>query len=395
MAAKKSIQLSLFDFDNNPSQEQTTAASNKPKPNINAKQITEPTITENEVKINEQVTAPTTKVKLVLPTNINNHIISINANKIIETPNQLEAEAKAIEDESPIIETPITEANKPTEIIEAAHTKSLEVNVIAVNKTESDAALIEPEPATPFSPKINYIAPKPPINIEISNKVDEAITIPTTNIAKEIDNVIATENIGEKINLYPEQNEIITNEVDQLKNNSQTEEVEPKIETNPLLNNTNTIAKASPKAIPQSVTTKPKQNNRGRKSQTQMADAIKYINLPDNATLFAKQYYTIGQVAKMFNANVSKIRFWEEQLSSLLKVRKNRKGDRFFTPQNITTLYDVYNLTSKQGLTMSGAAQFLQAQKPNSQVQHNFVEDLKSLKVFLLSLEAGLLDNNG
>lgn len=132
--------------------------------------------------------------------------------------------------------------------------------------------------------------------------------------------------------------------------------------------------------------------NRGRKSQANMAAEANFVNLPPDAELYSKQYYSIGQVAAMFNANVSKIRFWEEQLSALLKVRKNRKGDRFFTPQNIKTLHNIYMLTSKQGLTMSGAAQFLQANKTTLPQKNNLLQDLTALKTFLLSLEAGLLD---
>ncbi len=129
---------------------------------------------------------------------------------------------------------------------------------------------------------------------------------------------------------------------------------------------------------------------RGRKSQAEMAQEAKWLNIPANDILNSKQYYTIGQVATMFNANVSKIRFWEEQLSSMLKVRKNRKGDRYFTPDNIRTLEQIYMLTSQKGLTMGGAAQLIENQKNGVHTQEMILANLDELKQFLLHLQASL-----
>jgi DNA-binding transcriptional MerR regulator len=129
---------------------------------------------------------------------------------------------------------------------------------------------------------------------------------------------------------------------------------------------------------------------RGRKSQVEMAQEAKWLNIPANDELYSKQYYTIGQVATMFNANVSKIRFWEEQLSSMLKVRKNRKGDRYFTPDNIRTLEQIYMLTSQKGLTMGGAAQLIENQKNGVHTQEMILANLDELKQFLLHLQASL-----
>ena len=68
------------------------------------------------------------------------------------------------------------------------------------------------------------------------------------------------------------------------------------------------------------------------------------INLPD------KLYYSIGEVANAFNVNTSKIRHWEKEFP-ILKPRRNAKGNRYFTPEDIKNLKMICNLveeTSKE-----------------------------------------------
>ena len=55
------------------------------------------------------------------------------------------------------------------------------------------------------------------------------------------------------------------------------------------------------------------------------------FELPD------KLYYSIGEVAKAFNVNASLIRFWESEFD-ILKPKKNKKGNRLFTPEDIKNL---------------------------------------------------------
>lgn len=66
-----------------------------------------------------------------------------------------------------------------------------------------------------------------------------------------------------------------------------------------------------------------------------------------------KQYYSIGEVAKLFAVRTSNIRFWAAEFD--LKVRTTQKGDRLFTPQNITELRGIYHLVKERGFTIPGA----------------------------------------
>ena len=54
-----------------------------------------------------------------------------------------------------------------------------------------------------------------------------------------------------------------------------------------------------------------KKSTRGRKSLKALDAAADLVNIPDDATLFQRQYYSIGEVATMFGVNQSLLRFWE------------------------------------------------------------------------------------
>lgn len=67
-----------------------------------------------------------------------------------------------------------------------------------------------------------------------------------------------------------------------------------------------------------------------------------------------KLYYTIGEVAEMFNVNTSLIRFWEKEFT-IIQPKKNKKGNRLFTPKDVINFNKIYNLVKEQGFTLEGA----------------------------------------
>lgn len=73
-----------------------------------------------------------------------------------------------------------------------------------------------------------------------------------------------------------------------------------------------------------------------------------HIELPE------KLYYSIGEVAKAFNVNTSLIRFWEKEFE-VISPKKNKKGNRYFTPQDIKNLKLIYHLVKERGYTLEGA----------------------------------------
>lgn len=116
---------------------------------------------------------------------------------------------------------------------------------------------------------------------------------------------------------------------------------------------------------------------------------IAMLDIPEDSILYSKQYYPIGEVAAMFRVNISLIRFWENEFD-ILKPRKNRKGDRFFRPDDVKNLKLIYFLLKERKYTISGAKSFI---KSGKKVNERFeaIESLKNIRAMLVELKAGLL----
>ncbi|MEO6132428.1 MAG: MerR family transcriptional regulator [Saprospiraceae bacterium] len=99
-----------------------------------------------------------------------------------------------------------------------------------------------------------------------------------------------------------------------------------------------------------------------------------------------KLYYTIGEVADMFEVSRSLLRYWENEFS-FLAPRKNRKGDRLFTKENIQQIQIIYNLVKIRGFTLEGAKQELRKEKTNLTDQSKLVDRMKSIYSRLKSLD--------
>ncbi|HEV7333955.1 MAG TPA: MerR family transcriptional regulator [Flavisolibacter sp.] len=126
---------------------------------------------------------------------------------------------------------------------------------------------------------------------------------------------------------------------------------------------------------------------RGRKKlkDTEPEDPIE---IPEDEILFQKAYYSIGEVATMFNVNVSLIRNWEKKFD-ILQPRKNRKGDRFFKPTDVKNLVLIHDLVRRRKFTIEGAKDYL---KQNKKVKdkHEMIQSLQKIRSFLLELKANL-----
>lgn len=129
-------------------------------------------------------------------------------------------------------------------------------------------------------------------------------------------------------------------------------------------------------------------STRGRKSLKDNGAEAELVQIPDDEILFTKQYYGIGEVATMFRVNASLLRFWENEFD-ILQPRKNRKGDRFFRPQDIKNLVLIHDLLRKRKFTIEGAKDWL---KKNSKAEEKFaaIQSLQKIRAFMLELKASL-----
>ena len=102
-----------------------------------------------------------------------------------------------------------------------------------------------------------------------------------------------------------------------------------------------------------------------------------------------KLYYSIGEVSEMFKVSNSLIRFWETEFS-ILKPKKNSKGDRRYMKKDIDNLRIIYHLVKEKGYTLDGAKKEIQRNKERLAQKFKAIEALQNLKTFLLKLKEEL-----
>ena len=100
---------------------------------------------------------------------------------------------------------------------------------------------------------------------------------------------------------------------------------------------------------------------------------------------YQKNYYSIGEVAEMFDVSKSLIRFWESEFE-ILKPHKNSKRDRRFTTRNIEQMRTIYELVKERGFTLEGAKKEIERLKKRNQEKDRVLERLKELRAFLAEL---------
>ncbi len=103
----------------------------------------------------------------------------------------------------------------------------------------------------------------------------------------------------------------------------------------------------------------------------------------------SKLYYSIGEVSKMFDVNTSLIRFWEKEFS-ILKPKKNAKGNRLFTQKDVDNLHIIYNLVKERGFTLEGAKKKMKENKSDVMNEAEMLKSLKKVRSFLLDLKEEL-----
>ncbi len=102
-----------------------------------------------------------------------------------------------------------------------------------------------------------------------------------------------------------------------------------------------------------------------------------------------KMFYSIGEVARLFNVNTSLIRFWEGEFD-IIRPQKNKKGNRLFTQKDVDNFHIIYHLVKERGFTLQGAKEKMKG-NPNDTVNNaEVVKSLQKVKSFLLELKEQL-----
>ena len=111
--------------------------------------------------------------------------------------------------------------------------------------------------------------------------------------------------------------------------------------------------------------------------------------MPYKDTDTVKLYYTIGEVSRMFNVNASLIRFWEKEFE-VLQPKKNKKGNRLFTAEDVENLRIIFHLVKERGFTLQGAKAKLKDNKTDVAGTTEVYDSLTKIRSFLVELKEQL-----
>ncbi len=112
--------------------------------------------------------------------------------------------------------------------------------------------------------------------------------------------------------------------------------------------------------------------------------------MPYKEKKIEKFYFSIGEVAEMLGVNTSLIRFWEKNFD-IIKPHKNKKGNRYFTKEDIENLKLIYHLVKEQGMTLEGARKRLSSQNADVAQNYKVIECLTEIRQMLVEIR-DLLD---
>ncbi|MFD2244799.1 MerR family transcriptional regulator [Pontibacter ruber] len=99
-----------------------------------------------------------------------------------------------------------------------------------------------------------------------------------------------------------------------------------------------------------------------------------------------KQYYTIGEVAAIFEVAPSLIRFWETEFEQL-RPKKSKKGNRQYTAKDIENLRSVYHLVKERGFTIQGAKEVLKNKSVQTKDKIDMIQSLEKVRSFLVGIK--------
>jgi DNA-binding transcriptional MerR regulator len=101
-----------------------------------------------------------------------------------------------------------------------------------------------------------------------------------------------------------------------------------------------------------------------------------------------KLYYSIGEVAEMFEVNTSLIRFWEKEFNQL-QPRKNSRGNRVYSKKDLELFKKIHHLVKEKGFTLEGAKNALREKNP-VQVSESLTDKLLRIRSELMSISSSL-----
>lgn len=122
---------------------------------------------------------------------------------------------------------------------------------------------------------------------------------------------------------------------------------------------------------------------------TDLIDNLDYMPLPESFDSKEKLYYSMGETCEIFQLPASTLRYWEKEFD-VLKPRKNKKGDRFFSKNDIALIRTIHYLTKVKGYTIQGARDALKNNFIQEADNATIIASLTEIKEMLLKIKKEL-----
>lgn len=107
--------------------------------------------------------------------------------------------------------------------------------------------------------------------------------------------------------------------------------------------------------------------------------------MPYKEKAVEKLYYSIGEVSRMLEVQVSTVRYWENEFD-ILKPMKNKKGNRMFTATDVKNLKIIQRLLKQEGMTMAGVRKKMEGNWDDAEFKYEITDSLQKIKSLLIDL---------
>ncbi|MCF8223038.1 MAG: MerR family transcriptional regulator [Bacteroidales bacterium] len=102
-----------------------------------------------------------------------------------------------------------------------------------------------------------------------------------------------------------------------------------------------------------------------------------------------KLFYSIGEVANILGVQTSAVRYWEKEFD-IIKPRKNKKGNRLFSPEDLDKLRMIHFLLKEKGMTLAGAKKKMTDNPGDVDRNHEVIQSLKNIRKLLVKIQEDL-----
>lgn len=102
-----------------------------------------------------------------------------------------------------------------------------------------------------------------------------------------------------------------------------------------------------------------------------------------------KLYYSISEVAQMFDVNETLLRFWEKEFPQI-SPKKGGRNIRQYTKDDIEKIRTIYNLVKVRGLKISAAREVLRKNKEGTMQTIEVIDRLRAIRAELTNIKKEL-----